>query len=43
MAIRPPWAEAEIVGPEQAAERVGQLLNLFCHGPIGKAKPLNPR
>jgi hypothetical protein len=43
MAIRPPWAEAEVVGPEQAAELVGQLLNLVRHGPVGKAKPLNPR
>jgi hypothetical protein len=39
--IRPPRGEAEVIRSEQAAENVSQVLNLFLHGPVSKAKALN--
>jgi hypothetical protein len=41
MTVPSPWGEAQVVGPQQATEHVGKLLNLFCDGPVGKAKPPN--
>jgi hypothetical protein len=41
--IRPPRGQAEVIGTEQAAENFRQVLNLFLHGTISKAKALNCR
>ena len=38
MAIRPPWTDAEVIRPKQAAEQICQAVNLLRHGPVGKAK-----
>jgi hypothetical protein len=38
VAVRPPRAEAEIVGPEQSPEGVGQIPNVLPDRPVGKAE-----
>jgi hypothetical protein len=38
MTVRPPWTDAEVIRPEQAADQICQTVNLSRHSPVGKAK-----